>query len=253
MTVLVVLALPPREGLVLPQLPETSPLSPSAATDLYRAMLADTFRAVERSGAELLVNYPESDHLPEAHRTDTEPVAELRAVVADAVDDPDAVRFEPQVGSTFSARAGNTATHLLREEEATSVAIVRGTAPLLTRQLIDEAAMKLRTNEVVLGPTTEGRVYYAGFTEPIDFTEAFSGIEQQRLTDRAVDADLSTTFLPLSSAVETGADLRTLVPQLRARFTAERIVPERTASFVYDHGLAVVDGDDGPELVVDSE
>ena len=109
--------------------------------------------------------------------------------------------------------------------------------------------MKLRTNEAVLGPTTEGRTYYAGFTEPIDFSEAFTGIELQRLADRAADADLETEFLPPSPIVETGDDLRTLVAQLRARVTAERVVPERTATFVHDHGLVVVD-DDGPELVM---
>jgi len=161
-----------------------------------------------------------------AHQTDTEPVAELRAVVADALDDPSDVRFEPQVGSTFSARAGNTITHLLREEGAASAAAIRGTAPLLSRTMIDEAAMKLRTNEVVIGPTTEGRVHYAGFTEPIDFDEAFAGVELQRLANRAADADLSTTFLGSSPVVETGGDLRTLIPQLRARIAAERIVPE---------------------------
>jgi hypothetical protein len=40
---------------------------------------------------------------------------------------------------------------------------------------------------------------------------------------------------------------------LRSRFTAERIVPEHTATFVHDHGLDVTDGDSGPELVVDAE
>ena len=250
MTVIVVLALPTRDGLVLPDLPETSPLSSTAAADLYAAMLADTFRAVERSGADLLINYPETEQLPAAHQTDTDPVAELRALATDTVADTDDVRFEPQVGSTFSARAGNTVTHLLREEDAASVAVVRGTAPLLSRTLIDEAAMKLRTNEVVLGPTTESRTYYAGFTEPIDFSEAFTGIELQRLADCAADADLATEFLPPSPAVETGGDLRTLVAQLRARVTAERVVPERTATFIHDHGLAVVEDDDEAELVM---
>ena len=251
MTVIAVMALPPREGLVLPTLSETSPLSSAAAAELYAASLADTIRAIDRSGAEPLINYPESDQLPDAHQTDTEPVAELRAVVADALDDSGDVRFEPQVGSTFSARAGNTVTHLLREEDAASAAVIRGTAPLLSRTMIDEAAMKLRTNDVVLGPTTEGRVYYAGFTEPIDFAESFEGIELQRLADRAADADLSTAFLRSSPVIETGADLRTLLPELRARVSAERIVPERTATFVHDHGLGVVDTDDGLELVAD--
>ena len=251
MTVIAVLASPPREGLVLPALSETSPLSTAAATDLYEALLADTFQAIDRSGAELLVNYPTSDQLPAAHRTDTEPVAELRAIAADALDAPSEARFEPQVGSTFSARAGNTVTHLLREEEAASAAVIRGTAPLLSRTVIDEAAMKLRTNDVVIGPAAEGRTYYAGFTEPIDFADVFGTIELQRLADRAADSDLSTAFLGSLPVVETGADLRTLVPQVRASVSAERIVPERTATFIHDHGLAVVDGDDGFELVAD--
>ncbi|MFW5974229.1 MAG: hypothetical protein ACOCPZ_02475 [Natrialbaceae archaeon] len=251
MTVIAVLASPPREGLVLPDLPETSPLSPVDATALYGAMLRDTFRAVERSGGDLLVNYPETDQLPAAFRTDIDPVAELRAFLAEALDDVSAVRFEPQVGSTFSARAGNTATHLLREEGATSVAVVRGTAPLLTRLAVDSAAMKLRTNEVVIGPAPRGRTYYAGFTEPIDFADAFAGIEQQRLADRAADAGLSTDFLPLSPAVETGADLLTLVPMLRSRLRAERIVPEHTAAFVHEQGLDVVVEDGETRLVRD--
>ena len=251
MTIIAVLALPPREGLVLPALSETSPLSSAAATDLYAASLVDTIRAIDRSGAEPLINYPESDQLPAAHRTDTEPVAELRAVIADALDDPSDVRFEPQVGSTFSARAGNTITHLLREEGAASAAAIRGTAPLLSRTMIDKAAMKLRTNEVVIGPTTGGRSYYAGFTEPIDFDGVFTGVEVQRLANRAADADLSTAFLGFSPVVQTGGDLRTLIPQLRAHIAAERIVPERTATFMNDHGLAVVDTDDGRELVAD--
>ncbi len=252
MTVIAVLAMPPREGLVLPELAETSPLSTTAATELYEAMLRDTFRAVERSGGELLVNYPESDQLPAQFQTETDPAAELRALAAETLDDVSAVRFEPQVGSTFSARAGNTATHLLRDEGVKSVAIVRGTAPLLTRLVIDSAAMKLRTNEAVFGPATEGRTYYAGFTEPIDFTDVFTGIEQRRLADRASDAGLSTEFLPMSPVIETGDDLRTAVPILRARFAAERIVPEYTASFIHEHGLAVVDTDEGPELVADT-
>jgi len=51
MTVIAVLALPPREGLVLPALSETSPLSPAAASELYEASLVDTIRAIDRSGA----------------------------------------------------------------------------------------------------------------------------------------------------------------------------------------------------------
>ena len=252
MTVLAVLAQPPRPGLVLPALAGSSPLSESDAAELYEAMLRDTLLAVDRSGGELLVNYLPDEQLPEAHRTEIDPAAELRAIAADTLDDVSDVRFEPQVGSTLSARVGNTVTHLLETEGVASAAVVFGTAPLMSRLIVDSAAMKLRTNEVVVGPATEGRSYYAGFTEPIDFTDSFGGIDLQRLTNRAADAGLDTEFLQMSPRVETGADLLSLIPLLRARITTERIVPEYTATFVHERGIDVVDGDEGPALVVGS-
>lgn len=251
MTVLAVLASPPREGLVLPKLAETTPLSTAAVAELYEAMLRDTLLAADRAGGELLVNYLPDDELPDAYRTEIDPAAEIRSIAADTLDDVSDIRFEPQVGSTCSARAGNTITHLLETEGVSSAAVVFGTAPLMSRTIIDGAAMKLRTNQVVIGPSTEGRSYYAGFSEPVDFDAAFEGLELQTLTDRATDAALDTEFLQLSPRVETAADLRSLLPLLRARFTAERIVPEYTAAFVLEHGLDVVEGADGPELVVD--
>ena len=253
MTVLAVLAKPPRAGLVLPELAATTPLSESDVAAFYEAMLRDTFLAVDRSGGELLVNYLPEDQFQEEYHTDVDPVAELRSIAAETLDDVSDVRFEPQVGSTVSARAGNTLTHLLETEDVASAAVVFGTAPLMSRLQVDSAAMKLRTNEVVLGPATEGRAYYAGFTEPVDFSEAFEGIDLQRLANRAGDADLDTEFLPMSPRIETGRDLLSFLPMLRARFTAERIVPEYTATFVHEHGLDVTDGDDGPKLVVDAE
>ncbi|MFW6321268.1 MAG: hypothetical protein ACOC0Z_05405 [Halohasta sp.] len=253
MTVIAVLADPPREGLVLSRLAETTPLSEADVADLYESMLRDTMLAVDRSGGDLLINYRPDDLLPEAHHTEIDPAAELRSIAADTLDDVSEVRFEPQVGSTVSARAGNTITHLLREEGVKSAAVVFGTAPLLTRTLVDSAAMKLRTNEVVLGPATEGRVYYAGFTEPVDFAESFGGLALQRLAHRAADAGLDSEFLPMTPTVETRRDLLSALPLLRSRFTAERIVPEYTATFVHEHGLDTTAGDDGPELVIDGE
>jgi len=251
MTVLAVLATPPRPGLVLPKLVETTPLSEQAVADFYAAMLRDTMLAADRSGGELLVNYLPNSELPDEHQTEIDPAAELRTIAAETLDDVSDVRFEPQVGSTRSARVGNTITHLLETEGVASAAVVFGTAPLMSRIIIDGAAMKLRTNQVVVGPATEGRSYYAGFSDPIDFTESFAGVDLQRLTDRAADAGLETEFLQMSPCVETAADLLSFVPLLRARVTAERIVPEYTAEFVYEHGLDVIDSPDGPELIVE--
>ena len=242
MTVVAVLTDPPRPGLVLPDLVEETPLSAAEAAELYAACLRDTFRAVERSGGDLLVNYRPDDALPDEHVTDTSGEAELRALAGDALTDVTDARFEPQVGSTFSARAGNTATHLLREEGGDSVAVTRGTAPLLTRTVIDSAAMKLRQNQTVLGPSTRGRTYYAGFTAPIDYADAFGGAEVETLVDRANDAGHHTEFLPMHVGVETAADLRDLLPVVWGRIAAERVVPEHVATFVHEHGLRVRDG-----------
>lgn len=253
MTTVVVLCDPPRDGLVLPDLPETSPLSSAEASDLYAAMLKDVCRAIEASGGELLVNYrpenalPEHEHEHEHEHDDQTAEAEIRAVVRGILDDPDAARFERQVGETFAGRAGNTATHLLEREDVGSVAIVTPSAPFLSRQRIDTAAMKLRRSSVILGPSTDGRVYYAGFTEPIDYADAYAAPAVETLTDRAADAGHEVDFLPMSPLIESGSDLADALSLLRARQRAGRIVPEHTSAFLDEHSLVIAD-DDGLTL-----
>jgi hypothetical protein len=239
MTVVCVLCDPPRPGLVLPDLVADGPLTAAEAADLYAAQLQDTFRAVDRSGGDLLVNYRPEDLLPEEFRGAGEVAAEaeLRALAADALSDLDEVRFEKQVGSSYAARAGNTATHLLREEGATSVAVVRGTAPFLTRATVDSAAMKLRSTPVVLGPAPGGRVFYAAFTEPIDFADAFAAPEVETLAARGDAAGLGVDFLPMQPVLRTAADLDTVLPLLAARRDAERVVPSSTAPLLAELGL----------------
>jgi hypothetical protein len=255
MTVVAVLVDPPREGLVLPRLAETSPLSDAEATDLYTAMVQDTCRAVALSGGDLLVNYRAEESLPEAHR-EAEGTAEerIRALVADglsdlSLDEDDEPRFERQVGETYAGRAGNTVTHLLEEEDATSAAVLDGTAPLLERTHVDSAAMKLRSSSVVLGPAPDGRVHYAGFFDPIDFDGAFSTPAVETLAARGRDAGHDVDFVPMLPVVETGSDLASLVSTIRARVTAERNVPPQTAMFVDDLNLRVI-SQDGETTVV---
>ena len=250
MTVVALMLDPPRPGLSLPDLAATSPLNDDEAAELAAAMAKDTMRAANRSGGDLLVNFRPDDLLAEEQQTDTEPEAEIRALAADALDDLSEVRFEPQVGSTPSARAGNTVTHLLREEGADSVAVLPGNTPFVTQTGIDQAAMQLRNNEVVLGPGQAGAVYYAGFTAPVDFSDALATPPLWHLTDLARDEEYSTSFLPMQPTVRTGAELAGVVAQIRARVAAQRIVPESTATRVQEWGLFVDEGDDGaPKLV----
>jgi len=139
-------------------------------------------------------------------------------------------------------------THLLREEGVVSAAVVEPTIPFLTRPLVDNAAMKLRRSEVVLGASTRGRVYYAGFTEPIDFTDAFDDPALETLTARGRDGSADVDFLPVQPVVETGADLLDALPLLNARVDAERTVPAHTATIANDLGLRVVWDDGEPRV-----
>lgn len=253
MTVVAVLADPPREGLVLSDLPGATPLSPAEAADLYGTALGDVVRAVAASGGDPLVNYRPPDLLPEEYRDGPDPEGELRTVVEDALSgvpdaDPGEVRYEVQVGSTPAARVGNTVTHLLREEEATSAAVCWPSAPLLGRKDVDSAAMKLRRSPVVLGPATGGRVYYAGFTDPVDFEAALTPPAVETLAARGTDAGHDVDFLSTLPRIDTPGGLVSTVALVRARRRADRWVPAATADLVADLGLAV--REEGGEAVV---
>lgn len=279
--IVVVPAAPPRTGLVFPELAADSRFTAHEAARLYAAALRDTLAVADAAGGGLLVNYlpdeaaspalPDSDTVetgsdaadpdsddrdrndtgtddPDADRTTvgdlpSDAEAAVRAVASEAVADVRDVRFERQVGSSVSARIGNTVTHLLREEGADSVAVVRPLGALVRRSVIDGAAMKLRSNEVVLGPTTAGGVHLAGFAEPIDFAGAFGPEELEVVTDRGRDADFDVEFLRHVPRVDTPAGLRSAVATIRARVAAGRVVPADTARLVDEFGLVVRDGD----------
>lgn len=244
MTTVTVFADPPIEGFVLQDL-AGGLLTESEAATLYEAMLVDVCRAVESSGAELLVNYRPPEQVPDG----VDPEATVREPLDEALDSPGDARYEVQVGSTFAGRVGNTVTHLLEREDVATVAAVEPTAALLSRQLVDSAAMKLRTSDVVLGPAGDGRVYYAGFGEPIDFEDAYVTPPLETIGERAADAGLGVDFLPSTPVVETRADLRSAVPLLRARNRAERAVPPQTTAVVDEIALRVI-GDSGSPTVV---
>lgn len=254
---LVVLADPPRQGLVLEGIASNTPLSDREAADLYGATLRDAARTGATSGADLLVNYRPDDLLPEKYRTGESAETQVRNAVEEALaplaDDPHAgdARYEVQVGSTYDARVGNVVTHLLTQEDADSVAVFAPTAPLVGRSVVDGAGMKLRRSEVVFGPAEGGRPYYAGFTEPIDFEAAHTPPALETLTDRATDAGLAVDILDVVPTVETPTGLAATVSVIRARIAADKPVPEHTAEFVVEHGLRVREEDGQPVVVKD--
>lgn len=240
MTIVAVMAVPPVPGAVLPELTE-SLLAPDESARLYRAMLADVCRSVQSTGADLLVNYRPPDQLPDGD----DPEDRLREALVDLLEAPDSVRYEVQVGDTWSGRVGNTVTHLLEQEERDSVVVVRPTAAFLSREELGAAGMKLRSNGVVLGPDTTGGVYLAGFAENVDFAGAYGAPALETLTDRGIAADHEVDFLRTLPVFESRRSLVPALSALAARRCAGRKVPAATAAVVEELGLSVgvVDGE----------
>jgi len=246
MPTVAVLADPPEPGVVLSEIVETTPLSDGDAAALYEAMLADVCAAVQDGAGDLLVNFRPAAQVD----ADVDPRERIEDALSSEIPRPDDVRYEVQVGETVAGRAGNTATHLLETEGVDSVAIVEPTATFLQREHLGTVTMKLRTRDAVLGPTTGGRLYLAGFCEPVDFAEIFAPPAVQTVTARARDADLDVGFAPMLPVVETAPDLVTAVSLVRARVRAGRNVPPRFAQFVADHDLQVVSEDGDLTLAV---
>jgi 2-phospho-L-lactate guanylyltransferase (CobY/MobA/RfbA family) len=248
MTVLVVLADPPEPGVALPGLAAGTPLSAAETARLYEAMLVDVCRTAQAGGADVLVNYRSADQVPVE-----EPETALREALTDELEEPTEARYEVQVGETFAGRVGNTVTHLLEEEGERQVGVTTPAAPFLRRDHVGGLGMSLRTEEVTLAPARGGRVALAGFTDTVDFEDAFAAPAVETLAMRARDAGLSVDFLPRQPLVETPADLADAVAYAIARVRAERLVPGRTVEVIRSLGLRAVEGDGEARLAVDRE
>jgi 2-phospho-L-lactate guanylyltransferase (CobY/MobA/RfbA family) len=229
MTTVVVLAEQPTAGNPLPGL--DGALTTEQRQSLSRAMLADVCGALQHGEADVVVNYPSAERVPDG----VDPEAAVRDVVEPAVTAPDDVRYEVQVGETRAGRIGNAVTHLLESENEPTAGFVEPTVPFLRREHVGTAAMSLRSSEVVLGPATDGRVYFGAFREPIDFENAFASPAVETLTERARGAGQAVDFLPMLPRIETERDLATATPLLRSRVQAERIAPVQTAEWVAEH------------------
>ncbi|ELZ10064.1 hypothetical protein [Natrialba aegyptia] len=236
---------PPWPGLVLPSLVESTPLSESAAVTLYEAAVTDVVRAAEQSGGDVLLNYRDEETIPDAAADagtgDAETAVRELAAAALEPTDAETVRFERQVGSTHAARIGNTVTHLLERDQADAVGVLEPTVPLVARTELDGAAMSLRRHDVVLGPSSNGRAYFAGFTEPIDFTDAYETPAVSTLAKRtaAAEADLKLGFAPMLPTIATESGLCATIATLEARQQAGRPGTDTMAAAVAELGLRV--------------
>ena len=227
---------PPEAVSMLQSLVDAGLLSRTERSTLYRAAVADVARAVDSSGGDLLVMYRDDERADRDQRTVYRELLDANGI------DPDDVRFERQVGSNPSARIGNAITHLLEREDEGSAGVLFPTAPQVRRTEIDGAAMVLRRNEVAVGPSDGSTVYFAGFSEPIDFEGVFAADQLPTVAARAASAGYSVGFVPTVPRLDTTVGLTATIATIEARRSADRPVPVATAERIDEFGLTVEDG-----------
>ncbi|WP_247728660.1 hypothetical protein [Halovivax limisalsi] len=234
--IVVVFVDPPETGRrYVEALLDADVVDPPEARTLYESAVTDVLRAARDSSAAVLVNYREPDGV-------SDPEDRVRSLVSTVIDDPDDVRFERQVGSSRSARVGNTVTHLLEREDEVSVALLEPTVPLVRRTEIDGVMMSVRRNEVVLGSNAAGDVYLSAYSQPIDFTDAYEPPTLATVTERASVEGLAVGFAPTIPTIETEAGLAATVATIEARAAAGKPIPVSTSEAIEDLGLRTADG-----------
>lgn len=248
MTTVAIMADPPIPGLVLRDLIGVVDLSADDVAKLYVAMFKDVMIAIEHSGGELLINYQSTENLPSEFNSDTDPADELASIATSVLDGEP--RLEKQVGSNKYERYRNTITHLLDVESVQSAAFVPACTPLMTRVIIDSAAMKLRRHEVVVGPTVNGDLYYAGFTAVPDLSIPRDISPVEAVARHAVKAGFMVDVLKDGHIVSDAGSLAELLLRVRTLRAANHPVPTFTAQWFDEHDIDITFVDERPALTI---
>lgn len=127
-----------------------------AIVDLFHAACADAASAVEESGGELYLAITTQE--PPTGQRDARAFADE---LADTVLDEDATILDVP-GEDGVPDTTQTLASVRADSDAASVAVLDPRVPLIGRQHLDTAAMRLRRNDVVIGPTPTGGCYFVG-------------------------------------------------------------------------------------------
>ncbi len=183
-------------------------LGAEGACELYRAFLRDTFRRVgQLRSARVTVFYDGTPSSISDLFTNTYPLAEQSA---GGLGDRLAAAFE----------------HLLRGPGHTprAAVIIGSDSPDLPMTYIKRAYTKLKHNDVVLGPASDGGYYLIGLKQhhPSLFEEIAWGGDKvfEQTVERTRQAGLTLSLLPLWYDVDTPDGLATLRRMTAARRVA---------------------------------
>jgi uncharacterized protein len=126
-----------------------------------------------------------------------------------------------QRGTGLGERMSNAVQQL--KDMGYERAIVVGTdVPYLTSELIRDAAIRLLSHDIVLGPSHDGGYYLVGLQ--VDLTNIFQDIPWststvlQRTMETADRLGYRVTTLPMLNDVDTASDLRSILEEDRSGF-----------------------------------
>lgn len=190
------------------------------------ACLCDVVRAVSQSGGDWqLLPIESSGGSNGTARDRAKSILEMTALDADT--DRITVPGETELRSLLDVLHESSA-------EATA-AVVNPITPFIQRRHIDAAAMRLRRNEVVVGPTAGPHWYYFGTQADVSLESSDTDFETDRAITDMVDPTMSVDLLPYLTEITSEQGRRMLDTHLRivertgghaAPYTREHVLTE---------------------------
>ncbi len=198
-----------------------------AIADLYHATTADAATAVDESGGQLV--------LAVGQDSDASAFAsEFPATVF-----PDADIDELSLDEEGQSLADAAALRAIRaHSDAATVGIIDPSVGLIRRRHLDTAAMRLRREDVVIGPTPEGGWYYVGTGLEAEELPDMLDPSLDRLMDE-LDEDLDIGFLPLLPVIRADHHLAGVGSLLEAMDRSGRRIAPYTRAWLESHGETV--------------
>lgn len=214
MTDVVLPLVPPDRQAARSALPTTD-----AIADLFHATSADAATAVHESGGDLAFAVAD-----DAARTFADTLSRS------ALPDAEVLRLELDV-DTGIADVGPALRAIRDHSDAASVGVIDPSVGLARRTHLDTAAMRLRREDVVIGPTPGGGWWYLGTRVGADELPEVLGDSVVGLLDGLDPDTLEVGFLPLLPIIEDDADLGGLRELLGAMTRADRSVAPYAAAW----------------------
>ena len=178
-------------------------LGPDAAVDLYRSFVTDSLTALENLDAHLKIAiYP-----PDSESRFKQWLGEKYCYI-------------PQIGSDLGQRMKNAFRRTF-SEGFNKVVVIGSDSPDLPAEYLELAFGALDTNNVVIGPSSDGGYYLIGFTKDKFLPEVFNRIRWstekvfEQTTNTLKNYKLKLYLLPLWHDVDTSADLDELIERNR--------------------------------------